>query len=117
VAPSGRSDQTYRARLLWVELQRFGHGSANGGNRRNLAIGVRIGEGPLSHPQPTFGCDDCALIKIYATRESPLKNVRFRENLSRLERQRLKPVKCLAKLILDFNLAKGESTVEFREGS
>jgi len=26
--------ETYRARQLWGELQRFGHGSANGGNRR-----------------------------------------------------------------------------------
>jgi len=50
VAPSGRSAQTYHARLLRVELQRFDHGSANGGNRRISPVALSHGGGLLTEP-------------------------------------------------------------------
>jgi hypothetical protein len=38
--------------------------------RRYPDLSAQIGQGLKSHPQPTFGCGDCAEIKNFAQRES-----------------------------------------------
>jgi hypothetical protein len=85
--------------------------------RRTAAIGVRIGEGPQYHPQPTFGNGGRVEIKKNAHAESLLKTRVFEKVCRNGKGRGKKSLKPLSELILDFGLAKGKSAVEFREGS
>jgi hypothetical protein len=55
--------------------------------------------------------------KKYASPESPPKKGRFGEGSVKPRKGGRKQLKSLSKPTLDFSLAKGESAVEFREGS